>query len=202
MTIKQFYQTYSTNQNDFLSHHGILGQKWGVRRFQNKDGSLTSEGRIRYGKRHPLNSNVRKVSKYDGKLYFISTSNMDGQTLQPRVPKNFFTEHGFEDSKIPRVCFAPSIDKCLAALSQNVDGITFIVHEPIKTPNQLWKPNNKAVPDSDITSEFWVTENVPVKAVETITVTGIRGEAGKRFKYGNNYAELYDDWTYEINEKK
>ena len=28
-----------------LQHHGILGQKWGVRRFQNKDGSLTSSGR-------------------------------------------------------------------------------------------------------------------------------------------------------------
>ena len=32
-----------------LYHHGILGQKWGIRRFQNKDGSLTSAGKKRYG---------------------------------------------------------------------------------------------------------------------------------------------------------
>lgn len=32
-----------------LSHHGIKGQKWGVRRFQNPDGSLTAEGREHYG---------------------------------------------------------------------------------------------------------------------------------------------------------
>lgn len=32
-----------------LQHHGILGQKWGKRRYQNKDGSLTPEGRKRYG---------------------------------------------------------------------------------------------------------------------------------------------------------
>ncbi len=31
-----------------LSHHGIKGQKWGIRRFQNKDGTLTDEGRERY----------------------------------------------------------------------------------------------------------------------------------------------------------
>ena len=30
-----------------LSHHGILGMKWGIRRFQRKDGSLTSEGKRR-----------------------------------------------------------------------------------------------------------------------------------------------------------
>lgn len=35
--------------NDYLAHYGILGQKWGVRRFQNLDGSLTSLGRIHYG---------------------------------------------------------------------------------------------------------------------------------------------------------
>ena len=33
--------------NDILEHHGILGMKWGVRRFQNKDGTLTSAGKKR-----------------------------------------------------------------------------------------------------------------------------------------------------------
>lgn len=33
---------------DTLYHHGIKGQRWGVRRFQNRDGSLTDAGRRRY----------------------------------------------------------------------------------------------------------------------------------------------------------
>ena len=37
------------NEN-YLQHHGILGMKWGVRRYQNKDGTLTPEGRRHLGK--------------------------------------------------------------------------------------------------------------------------------------------------------
>lgn len=34
--------------SDYLYHHGIKGQKWGVRRFQTRDGGLTTAGKIRY----------------------------------------------------------------------------------------------------------------------------------------------------------
>ena len=34
----------------YLAHHGIKGQKWGIRRYENPDGSLTEAGKARYGR--------------------------------------------------------------------------------------------------------------------------------------------------------
>lgn len=38
---------YYIVSNDYLAHHGVKGQKWGVRRYQNPDGTLTPQGRKR-----------------------------------------------------------------------------------------------------------------------------------------------------------
>lgn len=40
---------HADESEDYLAHHGIKGQKWGERKYQNPDGSLTALGRVRYG---------------------------------------------------------------------------------------------------------------------------------------------------------
>ena len=57
------YDYWSEDLNateDILEHHGILGQKWGVRRYQNEDKSLTSAGRKRY---NPLQSVTNRIQR-------------------------------------------------------------------------------------------------------------------------------------------
>lgn len=47
---------------DELYHHGIKGQHWGQRRWQNEDGSLTSAGREHYGYGKGLFRNTRQMN--------------------------------------------------------------------------------------------------------------------------------------------
>lgn len=54
------------DEEDFLAHHGIKGQKWGVRRFQNPDGTLTPAGKKRL---KPFSDYEKIARKNSERLY-------------------------------------------------------------------------------------------------------------------------------------
>ena len=41
-------------EHDYLAHHGIKGMKWGIRRYQNEDGTLTAAGKRRYANNYMM----------------------------------------------------------------------------------------------------------------------------------------------------
>lgn len=134
-------------------------------------------------------------SSYRMNIYFLSSSDSI-KTLNPRVPSNFFTKNGYEDDKTKRVCFAPSIDQCLMALSQDLTGKEFYVYNPARKYN-TYKPSTKEVPDSKITGEIWIKEPVELVCIGKIKVIKDKGLPGHKFTYGNNTTELYDwEWKW------
>lgn len=69
-------------ETNTLQHHGILGQKWGVRRFQNKDGTLTSAGRKRLAK---LEAETDKLKSNTTKPHSKSISEMSDDELRQTI---------------------------------------------------------------------------------------------------------------------
>lgn len=137
-------------------------------------------------------------------LYFLSRISMDDEIIKPRIPDNFMTKHGYEDNKTPRVCFAPSIDQCLMALSQKCKGFELYVHVPEDINKKYVKyPTKKEVPDVDITGEVWITKPVTLQCIGKIKVIGDAGEDGIEYTYGDKTAELYKwnwKWLYKFDE--
>ena len=57
-----------------LYHDGIKGMKWGIRRYQNYDGTLTEEGRLRYNKNYSENraEGSLPTKDIDGNYYYTN----------------------------------------------------------------------------------------------------------------------------------
>lgn len=78
---------YGIKMNDELAHYGILGMRWGIRRYQNKDGSLTAAGKKKR-KIDSLNEESKDASR-PKKLSEMSDSEIGDKIKRMQLEKNY-----------------------------------------------------------------------------------------------------------------
>lgn len=83
------YESY----NDYLQHHGVKGQKWGVRRYQNADGSLTPAGKKRFLKKRIKELyKSKRITAIDKRLMsMIDTDGRDQKSIIDAIDEKYLS---------------------------------------------------------------------------------------------------------------
>lgn len=105
--------------NNELYHHGILGQKWGVRRFQNEDGSLTPAGKRR------LERKDNKWVKRNANRIYNSTYRKSKKEIDKFARKELKKKYGItpKSEKIGRTYMNEYNRKLAEIMNKNVGEI-------------------------------------------------------------------------------
>lgn len=74
-------------ESNYLAHHGVKGQRWGVRRYQNKDGTLTEMGKKEYNKK--LKSDVKIQRKAELEAYDTSVVQKMYSKKERKIDKKY-----------------------------------------------------------------------------------------------------------------
>ena len=126
-----------------------------------------------------LNKYLSYIQESSNNVRLFHISNNIIKVLMPRIPDNFYTKKGWEDSTIKRASVAPDIDHCILSIGNNKitnNPKIYMVYEPTDYSKIKVMSNAEIirrgglVPDADVTKEYWLLTPTKVKEIAKIKV--------------------------------
>lgn len=113
------------DEEEYLAHHGVLGMKWGIRRYQNYDGSLTAAGRKRLGQvEKKIVKNAPKAAKQMGVDINLNDPKIKYATSKARSNARTAIKNGALSKK--------SLDSSVNFIKQNKSGYKNAIKTTVK----------------------------------------------------------------------
>ncbi|MBQ0088544.1 MAG: hypothetical protein KBT27_04335 [Prevotellaceae bacterium] len=137
-------------ESNYLSHYGVLGMKWGVRRYQNKDGSLTSEGKKRRAD-DDRKDTIKKVAIGVGAaatvaagLYFTNNYIKKRGAMTLKAGTEFQHMSRYVDEKLNKPFYASFLEKDNKKYSE----LDFALHPDWKTKMTFQSKSSVKIPSN------------------------------------------------------
>lgn len=148
-----------------IKHFGITGMKWGIRRFRNPDGTLTEEGKRRYGSGSISVNNKKLKSMSDDeirgaiqrmrlemeyrKLYKETNPPSIAVSKGAKVASKVLSTAGSMISKVSNMTVQPFFSNLFRELGSGIGRSVFANGQPVNKDNEQNKNRNRLGDDED-----------------------------------------------------
>lgn len=119
-------------ENGYLYHYGVKGQKWGVRRYQNKDGTLTNAGKSRYGD-STVSEESRQINGVVRGLPMTSEE-ADSGKCNPNKPDRWCDREEYNTQMAEKGGYLYNCQSCAVAFEARVRGYDVIAGSRSNNP--------------------------------------------------------------------